>query len=169
MPRSSSARIADPAAAEVRLAELCDELVLRERPGLRMHALALRVDALRRLGQGERALACAEEIVELDQRFMRFDIDPVAVRAAAHAGLLDVGQARRVRAMAEKVERWLQATAKNGVPPTALDSFAHRHAAARRAMGIRPLPTLKETPGRSQVSSTPSGGLTRSGRSGGAQ
>ena len=31
------------------------------------------------------------------------------------------------------------------------------------------VPALKETPGRSQVSLTPSGGLTRSGRSGGAQ
>ncbi len=134
-------RVADPAAAEAALAALCKEAVLRERPGLRMHALALRVEALRRLGQGDLALACAEEILELDERFMPFDIDPVSVWSAAHAALRDAGQAARARAVAEKAERWLHATATNGVPPTALDSFARQHAAACRAMGIRVLPT----------------------------
>lgn len=130
----------DPAAAEARLAELCEEPVLRERPGLRMHALALRAEALRRLGQVDSALACADEILELDERFMPFDMDPVSVWSAAHAALRDAGQDSRARAVAEKAERWLHATAKNGVPPAALDSFVRWHAAACRAMGIRPLP-----------------------------
>lgn len=134
-------RGADPATAEARLAELCEEPVLRERPGLRMHALALRADALRRHGQGERALACADEILAVDERFMPFDIDPVSVWAAAHGALRDAGQASRARIVAEKAERWLHATAKNGVPPAALDGFVRHHAAACRAMGIRPLPS----------------------------
>ena len=71
---------------------------------------------------------------------MPFDIDPVSVWAAAHAALLDAGQATRARAVAGKAERWLHAAAKRGVPPAALDSFARRHAAACRAMGITPLP-----------------------------
>ena len=50
-----------------------------------------------------------------------------------------------------------------------LPTFKDIGIAQRDASSQLELSSLKETPGRSQVSLTPSGGLTRSGRSGGAQ
>jgi hypothetical protein len=113
-----------------------EQPALRERPGLRMHALALRIEALRRLGNSGEALACADELVRLDESYIPFDIDPVSVWAAAYGALADVGELARARAIATKAESWLVATSKTGVPTDARGSFARFHAASCRTMQI---------------------------------
>ena len=130
------ARGAAPEAAASQLAALCVSPAMHERPGLRLHALALHARALKRLGRREEARKCVETMLALDVHFMAFDADPPEIWAIAHAVLVDAGETAAAAGVAEKAAHWLRAAIAGGVPAESRQSFARRQADACRAMGL---------------------------------
>ena len=139
------ARGAPPDAAADQLAALCASPAMHERPGLRLHALALHARALQRLGQRGAARERVAEMLGLDAHFMVFDADPLEVWAIAHGVLLDTGETVAASAVADKAGRWLRAVVEGGVPGEARESFARRQAEACRALGLAQEPPPRLT------------------------
>jgi tetratricopeptide (TPR) repeat protein len=130
------ARGLEPEVAAAQLAALCASPAMHERPGLRLHALALHARVLHRLGRREQARECVAAMLALDAQVMAFDADPPEVWAIAHAVLADAGETAAAAGVAEKAGRWLRAAIAGGVPSESRDAFARRQADACRAMGL---------------------------------
>lgn len=112
-------RAAPPELALLRLAEVCDAAALRERPGLMMHALTLRADVARRTGDTNQAFAAVRKLLELAERFMPFDIDPIEMWSTAYAVLAEAGDMAGADAAAHRGAQWRLSIRERGLPADA--------------------------------------------------
>lgn len=109
-------RACEPAPALLRLAALCEYAVQAERPGLLMHALSLRAALARRAGDAAQALACVRQLLQLELRFLPFDLDPVEMWTTESAVLAEAGDVAGAAASELRKAHWLQSLQAPGSP-----------------------------------------------------
>ena len=113
------ARSQPPAAALARLSALCETVALVERPGLLMHATTLMAVAAHAGGDAARARQHVDRLLELELRFLPFDIDPREMWRAMHAVLASAGDATSLAVAAGVAARsadWLRTVRERGLP-----------------------------------------------------
>ncbi|MEO7057380.1 MAG: AAA family ATPase [Caldimonas sp.] len=129
------AKSSPPERAIAELARHDDAVVMRERPGLHLHLLGLRLDAARAVGDAAMAGACVDAMLAIDASVGPFDADPVDLWAAVHAWLVDAGDTVRAPEAAARAGRWVGNSEPGSSVPKA-PAFARRRQEALRRLGI---------------------------------